>query len=81
MAILEYFPQEAIVLQQEVIKHPALVYELQRMPHQATLSERFAVIAAYCGMLLEGYYTEDELQKLFHIAIQKLRDKSTSILH
>lgn len=79
--IFEMFPPAALELQQEVSKHPALVSALSSLGQESTLNERIAIIAAYAGMVLDGWYQEQELEKLFELMILKLRTKSAIIIH
>ena len=81
MAYLDYFPQERIALQEElahpahqelwplVAKHPPQEFEL-----------RLAEIAAYLGIVLDGYYSQEELNKLCDILTRKLYEKRTQIV-
>jgi hypothetical protein len=81
MAItIQMFPEAAIELHKEVSKHPALLSALSCLGPESTLNERIAIIAAYLGMVLDGYYVEEELEKLFEIILHKLRNKSAIIL-
>lgn len=73
--IHEYFPPEAIALRQELEYHPDLKKRLAAIPEEAPPEERFATVLAYCGMAVDGYYNNDQMAKLFSIAIEKLRKK------
>jgi hypothetical protein len=75
------FPESAIALHQEVSKHPALLSALSCLGPESTLNERIAIIAAYLGMVVDGYYKEGELEALFDIMLEKLRSKSAIIIH
>lgn len=79
--IIEMFPPEAMALQEEVKQHPALCNALAGLGSESTLNERIAIIAAYCGMLLDGYYREDELAELFKIMLYKLKNRSKILVH
>lgn len=79
--IIEEFPPAAIELQKEVSKHPALVSALSSLGPGSTLNERIGLIAAYVGMVLDGYYQEKELEALFDILLEKLKARSTIIVH
>lgn len=72
---IEMFPQAALYLQQEIANHPDLMKRLAMIPPEAALQERFATVLAYCGMVVDGYYNEEAMEKLFVIAIDKLRQK------
>lgn len=78
---IEMFPEAAIELHKEVSKHPVLLSALNSLGSESTLNERIAIIAAYCGMVLDGYYQEKELERLFQIMLDKLRNKGIIALH
>jgi hypothetical protein len=74
------FPQEMLALQQEILlNHPQLTTELNALGN-VTLQEKIAYIAAYCGLLLDGYFTDHDLLRLFELLIEKLKTKSAIIL-
>lgn len=75
---VEVFPEESVILQHEIAQnHPQLLNLLSRMPPSTTLSERVAVIATYCGIIVDGFYGEDQLAGLFQLLIDKLRKRGT----
>lgn len=74
---LEFFPPVALALAQEVKKHPKLLERLSLLGDAAPLEEQVAVIAAYCDMVLDGYYVEKELEIIFNDMVEKLRKKGT----
>lgn len=78
---IEMFPPVVLALQQEIRNHPKLQQALATLPSEANLEERFGLIAAYCGMVVDGYYNEEAVDKLFHIALDKLRKMGTVIIH
>jgi hypothetical protein len=74
------FPQEMLALQQEILlNHPQLTTELNALGN-VTLQEKIAYIAAHCGLLLDGYFTDHDLLRLFELLIEKLKTKSAIIL-
>lgn len=76
MPIFEYFPKPVLALQEEITYHPKLQKLLaQYEGHEAV--EKLAEIAAYCGVLLDGYYTFDEQVALCDVLVEKLRAKRT----
>lgn len=56
----EYWPEEIIELNRELATglHPQLE---KRLEGQDDFIERFATIAAYCDVALDGMYTSDEM--------------------
>lgn len=79
--IHEYFPPIAPALQEEISNHPDLMRALQRLPDESSMEERFAMVLAYCGMVVDGWYDEKKMEKLFGIAMVKLRDKRMSVVN
>lgn len=73
-----YFPEEQIALVQEIQNHPDLLTILavqQDDPHL-----HIAEIAAYCGIVLDGTYTPDDINKLCDIMTRKLQSKRAIIV-
>lgn len=83
MATLQFFPEEFIQLQQEIIKHPTLQHRLQKH-HDADPELQFAKciaeICAYLGISIEGTFGEEELKNLAHICVMELRSRSAPII-
>lgn len=76
---LEFFPESRIALSREVAEHPPLLELLQKHP-QAEFEIILAEIATYCGVVLDGTYTQEDLDKLCDILFKRLRAKRSSIL-
>jgi len=72
---IEWFPPVVLELQKEIALHPKLVAQLTMDTLESDLETRIGTVAAYCDMLLDGYYTEKQLQDLFPIMLEKLRKK------
>lgn len=79
MAYLEYFDPRLLALQQELMNHPELMERVARHPPQET-EMRIAEIAAYCNILLDGYYIPEEINNLAALLTQKLYEKRTQII-
>ncbi len=77
--ILDIDPEEKIQLKREVNKHPPLVEILHRVP-DAAWEEQLAVIAGYCMIMVNGYYSPEDLIGLYEILFSKLLEKRTSIV-
>ncbi len=75
--LLEYFPPIAPALQNEIRNHPVLSNALARLPEEVTMEERFGVVLAYCGMAVDGYYDNKQMEILFGHALAKLKSMST----
>lgn len=76
---LEFFPESFIALNQEVSNHPELCRLLAKHPPQET-EIRMAEIATYCDIVLDGYYTPEDLEKLADILTKKLKAKNSIII-
>lgn len=79
MAYLEYFPESRLQLAQEVKKHPDLMEKIQKHP-QDEFELILAEIATYCEILLDGYYTQEDLDGLCEILYWKLRNKRSPVI-
>lgn len=66
---LDFFPPQRVELSKEVRNHPELQKLLDKHPVDA-FETRLAEISTYCGIILHGDYTQDDLTKL----CGKLRD-------
>lgn len=76
--IYAYFPESYIKLNQEIPNHPYLVEQLQQVPANE-FELRLSVIAAFCGIVLDGYYVPSEFEKLAVILCDKLSAVRTGI--
>ena len=79
MAYLEYFPPHMIELQEEIFQHPELCRLLANHPPQEK-EARIAEIAAYCGIILNGMYMPEDIDKLCEILHRKLVEKRIQII-
>ncbi len=80
-AQLDFFPEIVQELNLEVQKHPALLEILSQPGAASSMNEVIAIVAAYCGMILDGYYDEHQLEIIFHDMIKELRKRSTIYIH
>jgi hypothetical protein len=76
---IEMFPTERIELHREVGRHPALVEILSEQP-SATFEEKLAHIATYCNVLIDGDFTQREINQLCDILIRELQQKRTGFI-
>jgi len=79
MAYLEYFPEVFIELNKEIQQHDELQTLLLNNQNNDMLI-KFAQVAAYCKVALDDTYTDQDLQKIAEILIDKLRAKRAIIL-
>lgn len=76
---IEMFSQQRIEFQKEVNKHPKLVEQISESG-AVEFVDILAFTAAYCGIVVDGYYYPEELDRLCDILIQRLQHKRTIIL-
>lgn len=67
-------------LREEVLKEPKLMDKLREAKPNGFVEE-LEMIAAYCDIVVDGYYYEEELLKLCEILINKLRAKNKLIIY
>jgi len=73
MAKLEFFSDSRTALNKETKNHPALAPLLASYDSD-DFAGRLGEIAAFCGIIVDGNYTESELDKLCEILFFKLRE-------
>lgn len=76
MATLQFFPEEFILLSQELQYHPDLVEILGTVAANEP-EMKLAHIASYCEIILDGIYDEASLTKLAGICLKILKNKRT----
>lgn len=79
MAYLEYFDHRKLELQRELEYHPDICTIISAVP-ASEFELRLAHIAAYCGVMLDDYYSEEEVCNLCEILTKKLYEKRTMIV-
>lgn len=70
------FEQELLDLQQEIHKHPPLLKVLEEQQDK-DIYIQLCEIAAYCGIVLQGYYTKEDILELCVVMTKKLIEKRT----
>lgn len=80
MAHLHFFPAEALALQEELQYHPDLQRQLMQDPSNE-LELRLGRIAAYCEIIMDGYYDNAQLVALCGILAERLKKKRTIIIN
>jgi len=76
---LEFFSEERIRLDREIQHHPELVTILENQVHK-DFEVRIAEVAAYLGIILEGDYLPEDLDRLCGIMCNKLMEKRSNII-
>lgn len=75
----QYFPQEFLDLQQEIMHHPDLQEKLANHPSNE-LEIKLAEIASHCEILLDDTYDEEDLKRLAKILTKRLFEKRTMLI-
>ena len=75
----EMFPEELTQLRIEIDNHPELLLILHTQADKDVYIQ-ISEIAAYCGIVLEGMYTRDDIITLCKLCLDKLISKRTLIL-
>lgn len=71
-----YFPEEYIQLNKELAHHPALLKQLSEGEYKKDDGVVIILhIAAYCDVIVDGTYVEEDLVNLAGILIDKLKAK------
>lgn len=78
--VLDYFDPARIALNKEVKEHPALSALLSNY-HPNDFHGMLGEIAAYCGIVIDGYYTDNELNQLCDILHTALSRSRKIIVH
>lgn len=78
MAYFVDIPIERVELNIECTHHPELIEklrEIQLLSDDNSFETMLAGVAAYCEVALDGYYTQDQLNRICTICTEKLRKK------
>lgn len=76
---LVYFSPAQLALNQEVLKHPKLMERLDSK-RTADFELKLAEIASYCGILLDGYYVQNDIDNICDLCITELKKQSSAII-
>lgn len=73
------FSEALIELNREVANHPELV-ELLARQESPEMEVRLAEIAAYCEIVLDGFYDQHDIAKIADECIRRLKSKRVGII-
>lgn len=76
-----YFSDTLIALNLEIANHPLLISKLEMLPQPADFELRLAAVAAYSGIIVDGYFSSEGVDKLAEACIERLRKARTIILN
>lgn len=78
---LVFFPEAFQALSKEITFHPALQEKLSwKENSNLDATDKLAVIAAYCNIVLDGYYTSEDQENLAKICFERLRRMRSEII-
>jgi hypothetical protein len=74
---LVYFSTARVALNQECTYHPVLLAQLMELT-DPDWAEQIAEIAAYCNVIMDGIYSEDDLEVLYPQLTKRMIDTRMS---
>lgn len=78
--IKEEFSEARIALMREVNKHHPALCELLTVYPPDDWGGQVGEIAAFCGVIMDGYYMPHELERLYDILYARLRAVHTHVI-
>ena len=75
----QYFEHQLLALQKEIQYHPDLQLILNKQEDK-DIYILIAEISAFCGIVMDGDYTKDDMLKVCAICTQKLYERRVGIL-
>lgn len=79
MAHLVFFSPERIALQRELVQHPDLAKKLANCEHP-DFETNLCEIASWFGIIVDGAYMPEELDKLAEILTKRLYERRSMII-
>lgn len=76
----DFFPKERVELQREILHHPKLLELLAQLDANADFCDRLLQIATYCNILIDGDYTQEDLNRVCEACTTRLRERRTSFI-
>jgi hypothetical protein len=77
---IEMFPEVFIELQREIQHHESLLISLLQLPKDSPMEMKLGEVAAYCDIVLDGDYTQKDVENLCKVLLKKLAQKRSSII-
>jgi len=78
---LEFFSEAKVELLKEVRYHPVLLVNLSVEAPDGDEGQVIGCIAAYCNVQMDGTYQREEVENLYPILIERLRQMRRIKLH
>jgi len=76
---LEFFPESLQALRVEIANHPDLLQILHNQSDKDVYMQ-ISEISAYCGILLEGDYSKEDVIRLADKLVWKLKSKNSLLI-
>lgn len=76
---LEFFPESLQALRVEIDNHPDLLQILHNQSDKDVYMQ-ISEISAYCGILLEGDYSKEDVIRLADKLVWKLKSKNSLLI-
>jgi hypothetical protein len=73
------FPQEFLDLQEEIKQNPVLQYQLADAA-QLPIEDKMGIVCAFCGIVLDGLYDEDNLKELAVLCTRTLYQLRSNLI-
>jgi mannose/fructose/N-acetylgalactosamine-specific phosphotransferase system component IIB len=76
----EMFPPVVMAMQEEIQHHPALLQNLLQLPKDAPMEMKLGEVAAFVGIILDGYYDNDQVLELCEEITHKLKHARAELI-
>lgn len=76
----EYFSPVYIALNEEIQKHQHLIINLLQLPKDSPVEMKMAEIAAFCGIILDGVYTPEQVEELCEECLKRLKQARVELI-
>jgi len=76
----EYFPEIYMRLQEELQSHPALLVNLLQLPKDSPIEMKLGEVAAFCGIILDGFYDAEQVEQLCEECLNRLKQARMELI-
>lgn len=76
----EMFPPVFLALQEEIQNHQALLVNLLQLPKDSSMEMKLAEVAAFCGIILDGFYNEEQVMEICEECIKRLKQARVELI-
>ena len=74
------FPPVFLALQEEIQNHQALLANLLQLPKDSSMEMKLGEVAAFCGIILDGFYDEEQVIEICEECIKRLRQARVELI-